>query len=1441
MSTGWGTSSGFGGQLAISGTAQQPATAGFGASSNNAFGQKPLLSANTTQNTSGGLFGNSASGGGMFGQNPQNLALGGLFGSSNANLTSNSTANQPSNGGLFGNSNTTANSANTGLFGSSSNKPATGLTGGLFGNSSTGGNNATGNSTTGTFGTANSNPAAPSGGLFGNSTNTTGGGLFTNSGAANTTSNASGGLFGAKPATGGLFGSTSAPPATGGLFGGSSTNTAPQANSGGLFSKPPSSTGGLFGNSSTLNKPAGGLFGASSSNSGGLFGNTSSSTQQTNGLFGQANTGLGGGAIAATTTNNSNPYLSSLIISTINRTDAAMPLSITGTLFARNVPSSSKDSEAPKAKEKSSLLSKLAQTFNIFRTTVDSESTDSSFSRLKGIFTQLNFIKNDQVINKAKYNVTKPRNTSSAFVLLLENRGADVKRLVIKSKPLKFHLINADKVFNAKRKRVLALALQTTSQFNNLTDDDESDNEQALLTERKERQVAEEVPIKVAPTETKISEESEHEENIEGYWCSPSIKELRKLRSVDLANVDNFIVGKYNVGQIAYNYPVDLSALFSRCDEEGLSVAEELFGKIIKMRECVVQVYDIDEGSNFSKPPIGFELNVPATITIKTPPKRKISKQDHIKRLQNMTGMEFVTFDPLTDNWTFKVKHFSVWGLIDDSEDEEEDAEMKRLRELKKKQDSQENEASVIYSKIYENEEYTQLLKRQKIGRSLKGVPGGWDYDATIQSGGALVQKQKLVQDEINRLLNIYKEDKSVDALAANASDITLESDPEDVRSPASVGVESPIYSDEVENYDYLKQIVSVLPPNTDLNDLIDEKAYEPDVEDEAIFDNFNRQSTLATSKDWLLQLELANDIDSALTPYLAIPRNQKLSLKAVNDILFSDFDRSSVDSDQISTPIKEVPLGAKLIAAPPSFEPTTVSRLIQSLLLKADIQVRSNKFPRLQLNQSLSFKDIISFIGESDSDSEALALASILFDKIDISTIKKYSKVVTSHTANSSLIQRLELLEQRKKLEQWLKKNNLDDMESDGDSLALIENFIIHGEIKPAIQLALSSRNTHLAVLLNLVDSNDATVKTLAKSQLDDWRINNAIEFVPSQLVSIYQILAGQFDIANGSFITIVGLHIFYGNPAESLESVFKSIDGEGNDNFADILKIYTTLKLEGLSASIGCIKNSHLSEKVKWELLSVLNASYGQNILLAIGDDVKESFGSLLASNGLWKEAIFVFSTLSDDDKVRTLIRKTVIANIEHIKGQTNDEEEYVVKVLGVPRSLVYEAVAIERANQKDYWKQGVALVEAELWSDAHECVCKHLGPAAVIDNDYELKKELRTVIASFPQHGSIIPKWKQGAGLYSGYFDVLDSFSQQACINSEDLSTLLNNLALMSDYDSFDVKVAIKLMSKKIADIALETKEKLPDLRKKISALQLGDNERRYLDSRLVAVGL
>jgi len=113
------------------------------------------------------------------------------FGQSSTTNTTNST------GGLFGAKPAATSSASTGFsFGSSSTTATTTTSGtGLFGTASS-------TSGTGLFG--NSSSTSTSGGLFGNtSTSTSGGGLFGN------TSSSTGGLFGNKPATGGLFSSSS--------------------------------------------------------------------------------------------------------------------------------------------------------------------------------------------------------------------------------------------------------------------------------------------------------------------------------------------------------------------------------------------------------------------------------------------------------------------------------------------------------------------------------------------------------------------------------------------------------------------------------------------------------------------------------------------------------------------------------------------------------------------------------------------------------------------------------------------------------------------------------------------------------------------------------------------------------------------------------------------------------------------------------------------------------------------------------------------------------------------------------------------------------------------------------------------------------------------------------------------------------------------------------
>ncbi|THH19341.1 hypothetical protein EW146_g1812 [Bondarzewia mesenterica] len=259
---------------------------------------------------------------------------GGLFGSSNAQQSSNPQQQQPGSGlfgtasqpqntgtGLLGSSNTNANvgggASGGGLFGNTANQASgSGSSSGLPGGSLFGAANANQGQSAGggLFGSQAGQGQGASGigggGLFGGSNTSTnqqqqpptGGGLFGSSATTTTTQPATGGgLFGSsttQPAAGGgLFGTsnTTQQPATGaGLFGSSMANQSSTGMGGGLFGstnqqQQPATGGGLFG-SSTMKPASGGLFGTGSSTSttggGGLFGNTPSTGAGTSSLFG---------------------------------------------------------------------------------------------------------------------------------------------------------------------------------------------------------------------------------------------------------------------------------------------------------------------------------------------------------------------------------------------------------------------------------------------------------------------------------------------------------------------------------------------------------------------------------------------------------------------------------------------------------------------------------------------------------------------------------------------------------------------------------------------------------------------------------------------------------------------------------------------------------------------------------------------------------------------------------------------------------------------------------------------------------------------------------------------------------------------------------------------------------------------------------------------------
>ena len=139
----------------------------------------------------------------------------------------------------------------------------------------------------------------------------------------------------------------------------------------------------------------------------------------------------------------------------------------------------------------------------------------------------------------------------------------------------------------------------------------------------------------------------------------PSARELRALGASALASVPSFTVAREGFGSVEWDGPVDLSAV--RVDD--------LFD-IVRITRGEVAVYA--GRASALKPPRGAGLNRPATITLLG------VFPDARERLElyKKNGSTFVSYEPTKGAWTFKVAHFSRYGMdldASDSEEEEDD------------------------------------------------------------------------------------------------------------------------------------------------------------------------------------------------------------------------------------------------------------------------------------------------------------------------------------------------------------------------------------------------------------------------------------------------------------------------------------------------------------------------------------------------------------------------------------------------------------------------------------------------------------------------------------------------------------------------------------------------------------------------------------------------
>jgi nucleoporin NUP145 len=1308
------------------------------------------------------------------------------------------------------------------------------------GNANPSGSNMFGNQTsTGSsgFSLSNSAPKPATSGFGARTTQTSGTGLF---GSSNTSSVLFGNKPGASQSSGGLFGNYGTPQqtqqsnnlfgnrqASGGLFGNSTVNTG---------ASPASS--GLFGNISTT-APKTGPFG-SSTQPGGLFGNSSVTAQQgSTPLFSNS----------SNTNTTFNPLINGTPMKQYNFKD--LPKSLTDSTKADktiNLTDSSRKRSLSNtqviSQGKSSLMERLGSRFTQSQATYNSEGL---FSPKKDLIQSVLGSEKPQdqslALNKIPHRPFGSNTFSSRSVSAPRSASTDYLKLKVDPSRTEARRI---KIFGesggARKMRILGR-------------DDDQDVFTITASDEEHFPTSSKTPQR---GNTDNSEQSETAPEVEetDYWCSPSIEELQALPLRQLAEVPGFTIGRKGCGVIRFDLPVDLTTFWS-----GLKA--NLFDNVVKInKNHTVEVYP--NGSV----PLGTGLNVPATITLEkvfpvtrgrvatNATSKDLENRLLVKKLKELKDMEFITYDPINGSWTFKVKHFSIWGLVD-----EEDAVIDLEKELSK-------------------------LKKKSSPSSLPPNPSNPKTEPTLNSAAEVIRTNNMAEDTF--MYKKQKQDRTFEFDTTsfipgsfNAPDLHQFVKPGEDNEEKDIVNTDNILSDIDFDEPVDAAVPSQLPARGDESFSLEdygmvERQYEPEAVDEQDFEDLDANPSLGVSDDWDRQLELSSCYGSVFadkklkqTTVYDAPFSRAMTPGELDKLLYGDFAEVVKSNKTIKKELRlenynfaSFTCDNKVLRKTTKTASHMTAKSMVSLyasgskessksvhkkhLSSSKITLRSNGFPKVAPNKELSFRLIADNLGYSFSGLEKTIwnLASVLFDNAVNEDLKDVNDI--------EVINRVLEIQRREGLISWIKKEiqpeidtKLDDASDEFEQIFLLLSSF---DISSAAKLAIKTNNPFLSVLISLLGSNDPDVKFSASQQLEVWKKNAVLQTIPQGLIKIYYLLKGDLLSSDPiapitkavSWKTKLGLLLSYGDLNESLATLLGSfVDSEASlvpDSdltYFNLLKLFvykhnSSYNIESIFASLK--GSGELDFRIQWYVYEVLvrstkQMSFGSDNQ-SLGDQLTLLFSEQLQVDELWEESLFVLSHLQDDAACESSITKLLTSN-PALLGDS-DFVSRLVAELQIPSTLISETKALYFRYLGDHWNEAKYILESGHFVEAHKTIVTYVAPAAVINNGSKLA-ELDFLIAQFPEQVQI-PEWNIGLGVYKNYLKLVSS---KSTISQSALRFLIESLPNMKNYN-FKMNVAIKLMASLTAKMLTQLQAKegsnVMDLDVlKTGKLPLGESER------------
>lgn len=262
-----------------------------------------------------------------------------------------------------------------------------------------------------------------------------------------------------------------------------------------------------------------------------------------------------------------------------------------------------------------------------------------------------------------------------------------------------------------------------------------------------------------------------------GYIVYPSISELESMSEADLAAVTGFKVERTNYGSVAWDGAVDV---------RGVDI-----DTVVEIESKNVSVYDEAE-SKGEKPQRGSKLNRPAVITMynvypkggaESSAEAKDKMRSKVEKSTKKMGAELLSYDAENGVWTFRVGHFSRYGL-DDESDDESDIDVDAPPSLETSDDEQEsvNPSDSTKEKVRGASKIRAPIDEDE---SISGNNDNISYDEAIDQCEA-------VDGQLCEVIDIVREGEK--AYAMMTEEVLAEYEEEEIMNEPSVDEEKLLF-----------------------------------------------------------------------------------------------------------------------------------------------------------------------------------------------------------------------------------------------------------------------------------------------------------------------------------------------------------------------------------------------------------------------------------------------------------------------------------------------------------------------------------------------------------------------------------------------------------------------------------------------------------------------